>query len=117
MDPETVRPTNGNGNGHGDPEAAKRAARQAAEQVAGREAEEMPSPRAAVALGALGALGSLVKSPGRAVGSVARLARTRVPPADLDERDPDYIRESLPGLWLLASLYFRAEVRGLGNIP
>ena len=40
-----------------------------------------------------------------------------MPPADLDERDPDYIRESLPGLWLLASFYFRGEVRGLGNIP
>jgi 1-acyl-sn-glycerol-3-phosphate acyltransferase len=40
-----------------------------------------------------------------------------VPPADLDERDPDYIRESLPGLWMLASLYFRAEVRGLERIP
>ena len=39
------------------------------------------------------------------------------PPADLDERDPDYIRESLPRLWLLSSLYFRGEVRGLGNIP
>jgi 1-acyl-sn-glycerol-3-phosphate acyltransferase len=40
-----------------------------------------------------------------------------VPVADLDERDPDYIRESLPSLWLLASLWFRGEVRGLGNIP
>jgi 1-acyl-sn-glycerol-3-phosphate acyltransferase len=40
-----------------------------------------------------------------------------VPAADLDERDPDYIRESLPRLWLAASLYFRGEVRGLGNIP
>src|ERR671936_260186 len=40
-----------------------------------------------------------------------------VPPADLDERDPDYIREALPGLWLLSSLWFRGEVRGLGNIP
>jgi 1-acyl-sn-glycerol-3-phosphate acyltransferase len=44
------------------------------------------------------------------------LAR-RIPRADLDERDPDYIRESLPGLWLLATLWFRAEVRGLENIP
>jgi 1-acyl-sn-glycerol-3-phosphate acyltransferase len=43
--------------------------------------------------------------------------RARVPVADLDERDPDYIRESLPGQWLLASLWFRGEVRGLGNIP
>src|SRR5439155_7185490 len=41
----------------------------------------------------------------------------RIPAADLDERDPDYIREQLPGIWLLASLYFRGEVRGLGNIP
>jgi 1-acyl-sn-glycerol-3-phosphate acyltransferase len=37
--------------------------------------------------------------------------------ADLDERDPDYIRDTLPRLWLLSSLYFRGEVRGLGNIP
>ena len=42
---------------------------------------------------------------------------SRIPVADLDERDPDFIRERLPGLWLLASLYFRGEVRGLGNIP
>jgi 1-acyl-sn-glycerol-3-phosphate acyltransferase len=40
-----------------------------------------------------------------------------VPPADLDERDPDFIREDLPGLWMLASLYFRAQVRGLELIP
>jgi 1-acyl-sn-glycerol-3-phosphate acyltransferase len=40
-----------------------------------------------------------------------------IPTADLDERDPDYIRETLPGLWLLASFYFRAEVRGLERIP
>ncbi|MEO8688698.1 MAG: lysophospholipid acyltransferase family protein [Solirubrobacteraceae bacterium] len=48
---------------------------------------------------------------------VAAIVKSRVPAADLDERDPDYIRESLPRLWLLASLYFRAEVRGLGNVP
>ncbi len=46
-------------------------------------------------------------------GQVAR----RIPEANLDDRDPDYIRETLPGLWLLSSLYFRGEVRGLGNIP
>ncbi len=48
--------------------------------------------------------------------AAAQVAK-RIPAADLDERDPDYIREQLPGLWLLASLYFRGEVRGLGNIP
>ena len=53
----------------------------------------------------------------RAAGALARQSQARVPRADLDERDPDYIRENLPGLWLLASLYFRAEVRGLERIP
>src|SRR5919198_6444856 len=48
---------------------------------------------------------------------VARAVQNRIPTADLDERDPDYIRDSLPRLWLLSSLYFRGEVRGLGNIP
>jgi 1-acyl-sn-glycerol-3-phosphate acyltransferase len=42
---------------------------------------------------------------------------SRVPKADLDQRDPDYIRDQLPGTWLLASLYFRADVRGLDRIP
>jgi 1-acyl-sn-glycerol-3-phosphate acyltransferase len=54
---------------------------------------------------------------GRAAGAIARTAQSRVPAADLDERDPDYIRDSLPGLWLLASLWFRAEVRNLERIP
>jgi 1-acyl-sn-glycerol-3-phosphate acyltransferase len=43
--------------------------------------------------------------------------RARIPDADLDDRDPDYIREYMPGLWVLASFYFRAEVRGLERIP
>src|SRR3954453_19090346 len=51
------------------------------------------------------------------LSGVGELVKSRVPPAHLDERDPDYIRENLPRLWLLASLYFRAEVRGLGNVP
>ena len=53
----------------------------------------------------------------RLVRAVAGTVRSRVPVADLDERDPDFIRESLPAQWLLASLWFRGEVRGLGNIP
>ena len=51
------------------------------------------------------------------VGRVRRAVIGRVPTADLDERDPDYIRETLPRLWLLSSLWFRGEVRGLGNVP
>jgi 1-acyl-sn-glycerol-3-phosphate acyltransferase len=54
---------------------------------------------------------------GRALRGLAGQVQRRVPVADLDERDPDYIRETLPRMWLLASLYFRGEVRGLGNIP
>src|SRR5213079_875641 len=57
-------------------------------------------------------------------GFVAQLGRAvsdqvqkRIPTADLDERDPDYIRETLPGMWLLASFYFRADVKGLEKIP
>src|SRR6476469_6495086 len=53
----------------------------------------------------------------RLVKGIASRVVSRVPAADLDERDPDYIRESLPRLWLLSSLYFRGDVRGLGNVP
>jgi 1-acyl-sn-glycerol-3-phosphate acyltransferase len=56
----------------------------------------------------------LIASLGRLVASAAQ---NRVPTADLDARDPDYIRETMAGAWLLASLYFRADVRGLEKIP
>ena len=36
---------------------------------------------------------------------------------DFEDRDPDHVRKWLPFLWLMASLYFRAEVRGLERIP
>lgn len=54
---------------------------------------------------------------GDALGWVKHQVSSRVPEANLDQRDADYIREQLPGLWLLASLYFRADVRGLDRIP
>ena len=41
----------------------------------------------------------------------------RIPRGDLDERDPDFIRERLPLMWLAATVWYRGEVRGLGNIP
>ncbi|HEX5896758.1 MAG TPA: lysophospholipid acyltransferase family protein [Thermoleophilaceae bacterium] len=84
-----------------------------------RESSNGAGPEAAAraAAGAVGATSSLAKVAGRLIGAVAEQAQRRVPSADLDERDPDYIRETLPGLWMLASLYFRAEVRGLQNIP
>ena len=55
--------------------------------------------------------------PERLIRALAGQVTRRIPDANLDDRDPDYIRETLPGLWLLSSLYFRGEVRGLGNIP
>ena len=42
------------------------------------------------------------------------LART---PAGLEGRDPEFIREMLPRLWLAAALYFRAEINGFENVP
>jgi 1-acyl-sn-glycerol-3-phosphate acyltransferase len=36
---------------------------------------------------------------------------------DLENRDPDYVREMLPMFWMIASFWFRAEVRGLDKIP
>jgi len=61
-----------------------------------------------------GGLGGLIAG---ALSGLAGAVTSRIPVADLDERDPDYIREQLPSLWMLASFYFRAEVRGLHNIP
>jgi 1-acyl-sn-glycerol-3-phosphate acyltransferase len=55
------------------------------------------------------AAGTLIRRVGRSVQR--RLS------ADLDDRDPDYIRENLPLSWLVASIWFRAEVRNLSNIP
>ena len=53
----------------------------------------------------------------RLAGALTSEVQRRIPRADLDERDPDYIRESLPRLWLMATLWFRGQVRGLENIP
>ena len=52
-----------------------------------------------------------------ALGWAREQITSRVPKADLDQRDPDYIRDQLPGTWLLASLYFRADVQHLDRIP
>src|SRR3954452_12266500 len=37
--------------------------------------------------------------------------------ADLDDRDPDFIRENLSLSWLMATIWFRGEVRGMERIP
>jgi 1-acyl-sn-glycerol-3-phosphate acyltransferase len=66
------------------------------------------------------ASGSLLGAGRRVFGAVAggaveRLQRSLT--ADLDDRDPDYIRENLAVQWLLATLWYRAEVRNMGNVP
>ena len=53
----------------------------------------------------------------RLADNVAQRLQRQIPKADLHERDPDFLRDNLPWLWLLASFYFRAEVRGLERIP
>src|SRR6478672_4806355 len=109
MDREAIET---NGNGHGDPAAARAAAAAAGVARTGPQAQA-----ASVVGGLLSLAGDAAKLPARLGARAAKAAGGRIPTADLDERDPDYIRESLPRLWLLASIYFRAEVRGLGNIP
>jgi hypothetical protein len=43
----------------------------------------------------------------------------RRPPAEdpFELRDPEYIARTLPALRVMADVWFRADVRGLGNIP
>lgn len=54
---------------------------------------------------------------GRLASGVVDQVQRRIPRGDLDERDPDFIRERLPLMWLAATVWYRGEVRGLGNIP
>ncbi|MFL5894435.1 MAG: 1-acyl-sn-glycerol-3-phosphate acyltransferase, partial [Thermoleophilaceae bacterium] len=56
---------------------------------------------------ALGAVGSDVKS----------LVDGSEPLDWLDRRDPEYIRRTLPGMKAIADVYYRADVRGIDNIP
>ena len=52
-----------------------------------------------------------------AAAALRRRASRAALTADLDDRDPDYIRENLPLSWLIASLWFRGEVREHGQHP
>ncbi len=85
-------------NGRGSPDAVPKLG-------AAQVGDALPSP--------LDAVPRLV---GGAISAVAKRIADAVPSADLDTRDTDYIRETLPGLWMLASIYFRADVRGLHHI-
>jgi 1-acyl-sn-glycerol-3-phosphate acyltransferase len=74
-----------------------------------------------------GAIDGLARAGGGAIGATRAIAGTlatrlshraeRLLAADLDDRDPDYIREKLPLVWLLTTIWFRGEVRNMGNVP
>ncbi len=72
-------------------------------------------------LGAAGAMpglaaGAAAGVAGRLLGPLARSIGSRLS-ADLDDRDPDFIRENLPLSWLISTLWFRGEVRNMDNVP
>jgi 1-acyl-sn-glycerol-3-phosphate acyltransferase len=50
-------------------------------------------------------------------GDVKSLVDGSEPLDWFDRRDPQYIRRTLPGMQAIADLYYRAEVRGIENIP
>lgn len=62
------------------------------------------------------AMGAAAGFAGAVLGPLARTAGIRLG-ADLDDRDPDFIRENLPLSWLISTLWFRGEVRNLDNVP
>ena len=66
-----------------------------------------------------GPAAGLARTLGAMATDVVRAADPRRPPAvdPLELRDPEYIRRTLPALRAMADVYFRAEVRGLENIP
>jgi 1-acyl-sn-glycerol-3-phosphate acyltransferase len=61
-------------------------------------------------------LGAGRRLAGAIVEAAAKRAQSALT-ADLDDRDPDYIRENLALSWLFSTLWYRAEVRNMGNVP
>jgi 1-acyl-sn-glycerol-3-phosphate acyltransferase len=90
----------------------------------GDHGSDAPGPFTISGPGVLGALGALgagaaragASAAGHLAGPVVERLQSRLT-ADFDDRDPDYIRDNLPLVWLLSSLWFRGEVRNLGNVP
>ena len=63
----------------------------------------------------------MLESMRQGVGSLARSLTSAVTPrfrpGDLDNRDPDFMREVLPATWLFVTAWFRPDIRGLHHIP
>jgi 1-acyl-sn-glycerol-3-phosphate acyltransferase len=77
-----------------------------------------------IASGLTGAAGQSLRLLGRGLTAVTATATATAgdlvssrPDDPLDDRDPDYIRATLPAYKALADLYFRPQVRGLEHIP
>jgi len=69
---------------------------------------------------ALGAAGGTARMAAAMVSDVAAAVSPgngARPDDPLDAWDPDYVRRTLPAMRMMAEVYFRAEVRDLGNIP
>jgi 1-acyl-sn-glycerol-3-phosphate acyltransferase len=71
-----------------------------------------------------GGAGSLARTLSGAIAGIAspvrRLASNLAPQfreGNLDDRDTDAMRELLPAMWLLASAWFRPDIRGLERVP
>src|SRR5829696_5755407 len=102
--PTAAHILNGHGPNGGDPSTTRRAepegvsARRLAEEVAGPVISRLARPLARIARPIVNGLEDRMT-------------------ADLDARDPDFIREQLPAAWLASSLWFRGEVRSLEQIP
>lgn len=65
----------------------------------------------------VGTVSGLVQGPAAALTRPLSGIMPRFRPGNLEARDPDAMRELLPGLWLMLSLWFRPDVRGLHHIP
>ena len=82
-------------------------------ETASNPAASMAQAAAALPLAVAGATANAAS---RLLGPLARSLGSRLS-ADLDDRDPDFIRENLPLNWLISTLWFRGEVRNLEHVP
>jgi 1-acyl-sn-glycerol-3-phosphate acyltransferase len=95
---------------------AEQAKRNGGEDADGAGASSRLAPLGGVARAGGGAADAARGVASELAGRLGRAVGRRMT-ADLDDRDPDYIRENLPLAWLLATLWFRGEVRNMGNVP
>ncbi len=59
----------------------------------------------------------VLESMQRAARGLVSAATPRFRAGDLDNRDPDFMREVLPATWLFVTAWFRPDIRGLSRIP